>query len=65
MRIPFRSIRFKDGSDVWGVNFRRMVRWKNEISYLNGVPRSWGRRGLNKLSNAATVVGLRDAGRRP
>ena len=58
MRIPFRSIRFKDGSDVWGVNFRRMVRWKNEISYLNGVPRSWGRRGLNKLSNAATVVGL-------
>ena len=58
MRIPFRSIRFKDGSDVWGVNFRRMVRWKNEISYLNGVPRSWGRRGLNKLSSAATVVGL-------
>ena len=58
MRIPFRSIRFKEGSDVWGVNFRRMVRWKNEISYLNGVPRSWGRRGLNKLSSAATVVGL-------
>ena len=34
MRIPFRSIRFKEGSDVWGVNFRRMVRWKNEISVL-------------------------------
>jgi hypothetical protein len=58
MRIPFRSIRFKEGSDVWGINFRRMVRWKNEISYLNGVPQSWGRRGLNKLSSAATVVGL-------
>ena len=58
MRIPFRSIRFKEGGDVWGMNFRRMVRWKNEISYLNAVPQSWGRRGLNKLSSAATVVGL-------
>ena len=34
MRIPFRSIRFKEGGDVWGVNFRRMVRWKNEMSFL-------------------------------
>ncbi len=58
IRIPFRSIRFKEGSNVWGVNFRRMVRWKNEISYLNAVPRSWGRRGLNKLSSAAVLVGL-------
>ena len=58
MRIPFRSIRFREGSTTWGVNFRRMVRWKNEISYLNVVPRSWGRRGLNKLSSEATLTGL-------
>ena len=58
MRVPFRSIRFKEGSDAWGVNMRRMVRWKNEVSYLNLVPRSWGRRGLNKLSDAASLVGL-------
>ena len=63
MRVPFRSIRFKQGGEVWGVNFRRMVRWKNEISYLNVVPRSWGRRGLNKLSNAATLLGLKTPAR--
>ncbi len=63
MRIPFRSIRFKEGSTTWGVNFRRMVRWKNEISYLNVVPRSWGRRGLNKVSNAATLTGLQTPAR--
>ncbi len=55
-RIPFRSIRFQEGGDVWGINFRRMVRWKNEVSYLSPVPVSWGRRGLNKLSSAGPLV---------
>ena len=58
MRIPFRSIRFQAGGDTWGVNLRRMSRWKNETSFLSGVPRSWGRRGLNKLSSEATLVGV-------
>lgn len=59
MRIPFRSMRFKEGGEVWNVNLRRMVRWKNEISFLVPVPRSWGRRGLNKLSDAASLTGLK------
>jgi hypothetical protein len=63
MRIPFRSIRFKEGGDVWNVNIRRMVRWKNEVSYLSGVPRSWSRRGLNKLSDAAVLTGLKTPGK--
>ncbi|MBL0171193.1 MAG: carbohydrate binding family 9 domain-containing protein [Gemmatimonadaceae bacterium] len=58
MRIPFRSIRVKDQSQVWGVNFRRMVRWKNETSFLSAVPRSWGRRALTKVSNAATLLDI-------
>ena len=41
IRVPFRSIRFKEGGDVWNVNLRRMVRWKNEITYLMQVPRRW------------------------
>ncbi|MEW6323725.1 MAG: DUF5916 domain-containing protein, partial [Acidobacteriota bacterium] len=57
-RIPFRSVRFKEGGGIWGVNFRRMVRWKNELTFLNPVPRSWGRRGLSKVSSAGTLVGL-------
>ncbi len=58
IRIPFRSIRFAEGAATWGVNMRRMVRWKNETSFLSGVPRSWGRRALNKVSDAAVMTGM-------
>ena len=58
LRVPFRSIRFREGPGAWGVNIRRMVRWKNEISFLSAVPRSWGRRALNKISDAATMEGV-------
>ena len=58
IRIPFRSIRFAADAQTWGVNMRRMVRWKNETSFLSAVPRSWGRRALNKVSNAAVLTGI-------
>jgi len=60
--VPFRSLRFKQDSTIWGFNVRRMVRWRNELSFLNPVPRSWGRRGLSKISSTATMVGLRTPG---
>jgi hypothetical protein len=56
--IPFRSMRFKEGSTEWGINFRRMVRWKNELTFLSAIPSSWGRRGISKVSSAAKLVGL-------
>ena len=56
--IPFRSMRFKEGATTWGINFRRMVRWRNEVSYLSPVPLSWGRRGLSKVSSTGPMVGL-------
>lgn len=57
--IPFKSLRYRaSGPQTWGINMRRDVRWKNERSYLSGVPASYGGRGLNKLSSAATLVGL-------
>ncbi len=56
--IPFRSMRFKEGATEWGVNFRRMVRWKNELTFLSQVPIAWGRRGLSKVSSAGTLVGI-------
>jgi hypothetical protein len=34
------------------------VRWKNELSYLSAVPRLYGARGILRLSQAATLVGL-------
>ncbi len=57
--IPFKSLRYRaSGQQTWGFNFQRTVRWKNERSYLSGVPASYGGRGINKLSSAATLVGL-------
>jgi hypothetical protein len=57
-RIPFRSMRFREGGRIWGVNFRRMVRWKNEISFLTPIPASYGRRGLMMASFAGSLVGF-------
>ncbi len=58
MQFPFRSMRFKEGGDVWGINFRRLVRWNNESSFLTAIPQSYGRRGMTKVSSAGTLVGL-------
>lgn len=60
MAIPFRSLRYRgSGPQVWGINIRRNVRWKNELSYLSPVPRTYGPRGILRLSQAATLVGLK------
>lgn len=59
MAIPFRSLRYRAGGpQVWGLNIRRTVRWKNEFAYLRLVPRTLGARGILKFSSAATVVGI-------
>ena len=60
MAIPFKSLRYQPGADqVWGVNLRRVVRWKNEWSYLAQVPRALTTfRGILKISSAGTLEGL-------
>ena len=60
MAIPFQSLRYAAGREqIWGINLRRMVRWKNEWSYLAQVPRALTTfRGILKISSAATLVGL-------
>jgi Domain of unknown function (DUF5916)/Carbohydrate family 9 binding domain-like len=58
IRFPFRSFRYREGGHVWGINFRRMVRADNELSYLVPVQSSWGRLAMSKMSIAATLVGL-------
>jgi hypothetical protein len=41
MRIPFNQIRFpKKDAYVWGINFRRMLRRRNEMSTFNWIPKS-------------------------
>ena len=36
MAIPFKSLRYQpEPEQTWGINLRRVVRWKNEWSYLD------------------------------
>ena len=60
MAIPFKSLRYLPGREqTWGINLRRVVRWKNEWSYLAQVPRAVTTfRGLLKVSSSGTLVGL-------
>ena len=59
MEIPFKSLRYRPGAaPVWGVQLRRLVRRKNEQTYLTPVPISVGRRGIFRVSDAALLVGL-------
>ncbi len=58
-QIPFKSLRYSaEPVQVWGVNFRRVIRWKNEWTYLAVVPAYSTQRGIFLVSLAATLVGL-------
>ena len=62
MAIPFRSLRYGAGvAQVWGINFRRSVRAKNEMDYLTPISAAFGHNAIAKLSQAATLVGLEPA----
>ena len=57
--IPFKSLRYRGGgAQTWGINIRRVVRWKNETQFLSPVPKSYAQGGIQKFSSAATLVGL-------
>ena len=57
--IPFKSIRYRAGrAQIWGLQLRRTSRWKNEYSFLTGVPNGSGQNGLSRMSSAATLVGI-------
>ena len=58
MAIPFRSLRYPPGSTRWGINIKRVVKWKNENDYLTRMPAALGRRAVNKLSSAGVLEGL-------
>ena len=54
--IPFRTLRFPAGEDqVWGVNFQRNIRRRNERAYWAPIPRQYS---LYRLSLAGTLSGI-------
>jgi hypothetical protein len=57
MAIPFRSLRFDPASDTWGINFGRLLRRNNELSYWAPIPRAYT---FNRLSLAGDLEGIPD-----
>ena len=59
MVIPFKSLRYRQRPDqVWSINVRRVVRWRNETSFISPVPASYGGPGATRFNVAATLVGV-------
>jgi small-conductance mechanosensitive channel/CRP-like cAMP-binding protein len=59
IRIPFKTLRFEPGVDrVWGVNFSRRIRRKNEVDFWSPVPRVYN---LYRASLGGTMSGLPNA----
>jgi Domain of unknown function (DUF5916) len=55
MAIPFRALRFDPDSDEWGINFGRLLRRNNEVSYWAPIPRAYT---FNRLSLGGDLDGL-------
>ena len=59
IRIPFRSLRYAaGGAQLWGINFQRNIKHRNEKVFFTPTPQAYNREALIRLSNAATLVGL-------
>ncbi len=59
--IPWKTLRFTmEDSAVWGINFARTIRRKNEQVFWQLIPRDFGYFGLFRLSEAGTLNGLTD-----
>ncbi|MEQ1575419.1 MAG: DUF5916 domain-containing protein, partial [Vicinamibacterales bacterium] len=59
--IPFKSLRYRPGrAQIWGVQLRRISRWKNENAYLTRLPDGIGANGGGSMrtSRFATLVGI-------
>ncbi|MGE0448797.1 MAG: DUF5916 domain-containing protein [Vicinamibacterales bacterium] len=59
MMIPFKSLRYREsGPVIWGINFRRVIRWKNEFLTVGPLPAAFGSTGLGQMQTAVPLVGL-------
>ncbi len=56
IRIPFMTLNFDPSDEVWGINFLRTVRRKNETSLWVGHQRN---QGIERPQNAGKLTGLR------
>src|SRR5258707_3356392 len=60
IEIPFSTVNFTKSKDViWGLNFKRFVRRKNEEDLWSGYRRTFG---ITKVSEAGELTGITDIG---
>lgn len=58
MQIPFKSLRYQPGQgQTWGINMNRIIKWKNERTWLAPMPASYGT-GVFRISKGANLIGL-------
>jgi hypothetical protein len=59
MVVPFKSLRYPGaGPQTWGINFRRVIKRKNELAYWAPLPRSFGQNAIYQMGSAGTLVGI-------
>ena len=57
--IPFKSLRYTPGAGhTWGIQLNRIIRHKNERTWLSPIPQSMGALGVFRVSQAGNLVGL-------
>ena len=57
--IPFKSMRYRPGpGQVWGIQFRRAIRHKNEVSHLTELDPGVAATAMYQISQSATLVGI-------
>jgi hypothetical protein len=57
--VPFKSLRYQPGAEQdWGINVVRTNRWKNELSFLNPVPKERGQAGVLYSSVTGLLQGI-------
>lgn len=60
MEIPFTTLNFTQSQDViWGLNFKRFIRRKNEEDLWSAYRRTYG---ITKVSQAGELTGITDIG---
>lgn len=60
IKIPFSTLNFMQSRDVlWGINFKRFIRRKNEQDLWAAWPRSYG---MQKISQAGELRGISEIG---
>lgn len=60
VRIPFSTLNFTHSMDViWGLNFKRFIRRKNEEDLWSAYKRTFG---ITKVSQAGELAGIHDIG---